>query len=37
MATGWNWIDGKFYCFYKSGKMAANTIISGYRLNKSGQ
>ena len=37
MATGWNWIDGKCYYFYESGKMAANTTIGGYRLNKSGQ
>ena len=37
MATGWQWIDGKCYYFYESGKMAANTTIGGYRVNRSGQ
>jgi glucan-binding YG repeat protein len=36
MDTGWKQISGKWYFFYPSGIMAANTVIQGYKLDKSG-
>jgi len=36
MQTGWKSIGGKWYYFYSSGEMAANTTINGYTLSASG-
>ncbi|MEO2075170.1 MAG: S8 family serine peptidase [Bacillus sp. (in: firmicutes)] len=37
MDTGWKFINGKWYYLYpKSGKMAYNTTVDGYKLGKDG-
>lgn len=36
MATGWQYINGKWYYLYQSGAMAKNTSINGYYLDSSG-
>lgn len=34
--NGWYEIGGKYYYFYADGKMAADTIVNGWRVNKDG-
>ena len=37
MATNtWKKVNGKWYYFYENGKMAANTVIAGYKVDKTG-
>lgn len=36
MAVGWKYVQGKWYFLYSDGSMASNTLISGYKLDKSG-
>ena len=36
MVTGWKMINGTWYYFYQSGKMATNTIIDGGQVTASG-
>lgn len=38
MVTGWaKDLNGKYYYFYSSGKMAKNTVINGYKLGSDGE
>ena len=36
MAKGWNWINDDCYFFYDSGRMAADEIVDGYKVDVSG-
>ncbi|CEH33374.1 hypothetical protein [Romboutsia lituseburensis] len=36
MQTGWQNIEGQWYYMYANGKMAANTVIDGWKINSSG-
>ena len=36
MATGWKYVNNKWYYLNENGDMAYNTVIDGYRLDSDG-